>query len=170
MAQILIRNADRVVTMDGARREVPAPIDMSKLSPAPSADHSNGTIYRIRNWNLGRFVRLPRGIENLRMTVTPFKDGKSGERFYAGYFFIANGGVVASANGVRLLAFRLQDDYAYYLKVQFTSTDPKSEEGLGELAAEFLNNALPELALRVPDWVEVQAGNYPPGRERRGDN
>ncbi|MFM9957386.1 MAG: hypothetical protein ACKVZJ_04885 [Phycisphaerales bacterium] len=158
---------DRCITaagtaMDGSPREVPVPIDMNLLSPDPSADHSNGTIYRVRNWRVGRFVRLPRGIENLRMTVTPFKDGKSGQRFYAGYFFIANGGVVASANGVRLLAFRLQDDYAYYLKVQFTSTDAESEEGLGVLAGELLNNMLPELALRVPDWVEVQAGRYPP--------
>lgn len=158
---------DRCITaagtaMDGAPREVPVPIDMSLLSLDPTADQTAGPIYRIRNWELGRFVRLPRGIENLRMTVTPFKDGKSGERFYAGYFFIANGGVVASANGVRLLAFRLQDDYAYYLKVQFTSDDADSEEGLGVLAGEMLNNMLPELALRVPDWVEVQAGRYPP--------
>lgn len=158
---------DRCITaagtaMDGSPREVPVPLDMNLLSEDPTADHTRGTVYRMRNWNLGRFVRLPRGIENLRMTVTPFKDSRNGRRFYAGYFFIANGGVVASANGVRLLAFRLQDDYAYYLKVQFTSSDAESEEDLGVLAGRMLNSMLPEIAQRVPDWVEVEAGTYPP--------
>lgn len=148
--------------MDGSPREVPVPIDMSLLTKDAAADPAKGDVYRMRNSTINRSVRLPRGIENLRMTVTPFKDNKTGKRFYAGYFFIANGGVVSSANGVRLLAFRLQDDYAYYLKVQFTSSDCESEEGLGVLAGEMLNSLLPELALRVPDWVEVEAGAYPP--------
>lgn len=148
--------------LDGSPREVSVPLDMSLLAPDPLADQTKGTVYRMRNWNVGRFVRLPRGIENLRMTVTPFKDGKTGKRFFAGYFFIANGGVVSSANAVRLLAFRLQDDYAYYLKVQFTCQDIESEEQLGVMAGRMLNALLPDLALRVPDWVEVEAGMYPP--------
>lgn len=160
---------DRCITahgtqMDGSPKQVPVPLDLSLMTPDPEADHSRGTVYRMRNHSIGRAVRLPRGIEDLRMTVTPFKDG-AGKRFYAGYFFIANGGVVASANGVRLLAFRLQDDYAYYLKVQFTSTDAESEEDFGVLCGRMLNNLLPELMYRVPDWTEVEAGRYP---ERRG--
>ncbi|MBN8644364.1 MAG: hypothetical protein J0L61_03875 [Planctomycetes bacterium] len=146
--------------LDGPTVEVAVPIDMSLLSPDPWADTAKGVVYRMRNHTIQRHVRLPRGVENLRMTMTPFKD-KTGRRFFAGYFFIANGGVVASANGVRLLAFRLQDDYAYYLKVQFTIYDVETAEGAGQMAGEMLNSLFPELALRVPDWVEVEAGNYP---------
>lgn len=158
---------DRCITaagtsMDGSPIEVPVPLDMSLLSKDPLADHSKGTVYRMRHQVKGKFVRLPRGIENLRMTVTPFKDSKTGRRFFAGYFFIANGGVVASANGVRLLAFRLQDDYAYYLKVQTTTWACDSEEGLGVLTGHMLDAMLPDIALRVPDWVEVESGAYPP--------
>ncbi len=156
---------DRCITahgtqMDGSPKVVDVPIDMSRLTVHPEADPAKPTVYRMRNLSIGRQVALPRGIEKLQMTVTPFKD-PDGRRFFAGYFFIANGGVVASANGVRLLAFRLQDDYAYYLKVQVTSNDVGSEEELGRLTGEFLNNLLPEISYRIPDWTEVEAGRYP---------
>ena len=156
---------DRCITahgtqMDGSPRQVPVPLDTSKLWADTEAGTEKGPVFRAINNSTLKSVRMPRGVENLKMTVTPFKDGQ-GRRFFAGYFFVANGGVVASADGVRLLAFRLQDDYAYYLKVQFTSYDVESEEGLGVLAGEMLNSLFPELMLRVPDWIEVERGEYP---------
>jgi hypothetical protein len=68
---------------------------------------------------------------------------------------------VASAEGVRLLAFDLTDTYSYYLKVQFTSGAVSSAEELAAHAGEFLSEMLPEIMLRVPDWVEVREGRYP---------
>ncbi|MBZ0172334.1 MAG: hypothetical protein K8E66_08150, partial [Phycisphaerales bacterium] len=68
----------------------------------------------------GRRVRLPRGVgpdNPIGMKVSEFR-GSGDTVLFAGYFFIANGGTVASAEGVRTLAFDLTSDYAYYLKVQ----------------------------------------------------
>ena len=91
-----------------------------------------------------------------------------GAELYAGYFFIANGGVAASAEDVRLLAFDLGNDYAFYLKVQFNSQGVSSHEEFAELSAELLNDVLADLMLCVPDWVEVQAGRYPEGNKNAG--
>jgi len=130
----------------------------------------DGAIYSVRLPNdraltdaPGRRVRLPRGVG----PESPFKikcsefllpDGRS---FYAGYFFIANGGTVASANDVRTLAFDLSADYAYYLKIQVNSATVGSMEELAEVAAGLLDELIGELMRCVPDWVEVQRGNYP---------
>jgi hypothetical protein len=82
--------------------------------------------------------------------------------FYAGYFFVANGGWVSSAEGVRLLAFDLRTKYAFYMKVQVTSVSGiTSGEQLAKEAASLLDGLLPELMLCVPDWVEVEEGRYP---------
>ena len=108
-------------------------------------------------------MRFPRDVEDLEMRITPFQDEK-GRMVYAGYFFIANGGTVASANDIRLLAFQLEDDYSYYVKVQFTSGTVGSVEELAELAGSMLDEILPDIMDRVPDWVEVREGRYPEGR------
>jgi len=117
----------------------------------------------------GGRVRLPIGVTpegGLRMRVSEFVSG--GETWFAGYFFIANGGAVASSERVRLLAFDLTDDYAYYLKVQFNSNEVSSPEELAELAGALLDDLLGEIMLCVPDWVEVTRGTYPPEAERGG--
>jgi hypothetical protein len=132
----------------------------------------NGAIYSVRLPNdraftdaPGRRVRLPRGVG----PETPFRIKCSefllpdGSAFYAGYFFIANGGTVASANGVRALAFDLSADYAYYLKVQVNSASVGSMEELAEVSAGLIDELIGELMRCVPDWVEVQRGNYPEG-------
>jgi len=114
----------------------------------------------------GRRIPLPRGVTpdgGLRMRITRFSDPE-GRDVFSGYFFIANGGTVARSEDVRLLAFNLEDDYAYYLKVQFTSTQVESAEELADVAGRLLDDLLPEIMLCVPDWTEVEAGRYPPGR------
>ncbi|MEM1328995.1 MAG: exosortase-associated EpsI family protein [Planctomycetota bacterium] len=109
----------------------------------------------------GTRVRLPGDPHELDMLVTGFV-GPGGHTFYSGYFFVANGGTVARAEGVRLLAFKLQDDYAFYLKVQFTSFSAQSPEQLAELAGSLLDDLYAEISRCIPDWVEVEAGRYPP--------
>jgi hypothetical protein len=81
-----------------------------------------------------------------------------------GYFFVANGGHTDSALGVRRLAFRLTDRYAYYLKVQVGSGSVQSAEELAEVSSSLLHELLPEIMRCVPDWSAVEAGTWPPRR------
>lgn len=151
----------------GAPRILLVPIDVSQMSPDRDADAAlhGGVVYTARASN-HLPVRMPVGIDRLRMNVSKFIDGRSGQAMYAGYFFITNGGVVPRAGDVRALAFKLTDDYSYYAKVQFTSSSVQSAEELVEHAADFLNVMLPEIMRRVPDWVEVTEGRYPPDNPR----
>lgn len=135
----------------------------------------DGKIYSVRLPNdtaftdaPGRRVRLPRGVgpdSPFRIKCSEFSlpDGRS---FYAGYFFIANGGTVASANGVRTLAFDLSADYAYYLKVQVNSASVGSMEELAEVSASLIDELIGEVMRCVPDWVDVQRGVYPEDNPR----
>jgi len=86
---------------------------------------------------------------------------------YAGYFFIVNGEHRSSAEGVRLLAFDLKTDYAYYLKVQFNSQRVDSAEELAEIAGDLLDDLLGELMLCVPDWADVTTGAWPEDDNKR---
>ncbi len=117
----------------------------------------------------GTRIRLPRGVtpaQTIPMRVSSF--GQSGKAsLHAGYFFVANGGVVANANDVRTLAFDLTSDYAYYLKVQITSGSVDSPEHLASEAASLLDGLLPELMRCVPDWIDVETGLYPADNPRR---
>lgn len=132
-----------------------------------------GRIYTVRLSNNsaytdapGRRVRLPRevGPDNpIRMRVSEYVL-PNGRRYYAGYFFIANGGTAPNANDVRTLAFNLTDDYAYYLKVQVNSASVGSVEGLVEEASGLLDDLIGEIMRCVPDWIEVEKGNYPEPR------
>lgn len=109
-----------------------------------------------------RRVLMPRNPERMKIRVSEFLTPDGG-RFYAGYFFIANGGTVERAEQVRLLAFNLTDYYAYYAKIQFRSFDAQSAEELAEDAASLLNDLFPEIMYCIPDWLEVEAGTWPPG-------
>ena len=106
--------------------------------------------------NKGEMVRVPFDPADVQMTVSKFI-GQGERATYAGYLFIANGGVTASANQVRQLAFKLKDRYAYYIKLQFTSNAVNSPEELAALAADFLNENLGESLLCTPDWIRVQS-------------
>ncbi|MCL4741966.1 MAG: exosortase-associated EpsI family protein [Phycisphaerales bacterium] len=146
-------------------RTIALPLDVSRWSPDPDVPEELGPIYRVRASD-GRRVRLPRNAESLEMRVSEYT--LPGERrLFAGYFFVANGGWVSSAEGVRLLAFNLRDDYAYYLKVQVNSATVESAEELAQVAGSLLGELLGDLMLCVPDWVAVQTGEYPPDNPRR---
>jgi exosortase len=105
-------------------------------------------------------VRLPRDLSEIEMRITEYGT-TNGRKMFAGYFFIANGGTVPSAEGVRLLAFNLDDTYSYYAKVQFSSSTVESAEELADMAGSMLTAMLPEIMLRLPDWVDVREGRYP---------
>jgi len=164
----------------GSTERMPLPMDTSMWSVdrtvEPEFAGSSGEIFTARTDNRrsdapGTRVRLPRGVgpdEPITMMVSEFVDQRGRGRLYAGYFFVANGGTVASANGVRTLAFDLQSDYAYYLKVQVTSSGVSSKEELTELGGSLVGELMPEIMRCVPDWVEVQRGNYPGDTPRDG--
>ncbi len=141
---------------------VPVPLDLSRFPPDRYVDEAtHGGVIRTGRALEGRMVHMPRDLEGLRMNVTKFADPR-GLEVFAGYFFLANGGHVPTANDVRQLAFKLQDSYAYYAKVQFLSAQVESAEGLAALAAEALNELFPDIMSRTPDWVDVVEGRYPP--------
>lgn len=135
----------------------------------------SGKIYTVRLSNdpaltdaPGSRVRLPRGIgpdSPIQMRVSEFIDPNGG-KLYAGYFFIANGGTKANANDVRQLAFNLEDDYAYYLKVQVTGRTFDSFDEFQTYAGELIGELIGETMRCVPDWIEVQTGVYPPDNPR----
>ena len=141
-------------------REVPAELAGKVFTARLAADPSYTDAPGAR-------IRLPLDPDRVRLRVTRFSNPATGQSLYAGYFFIANGATVPSADEVRLLAFNLNEQYAYYLKVQFTSMQVESPEGLGAVAGLLLDDLLPEIMRCVPDWVEVQAGRYPPDNPRR---
>lgn len=113
----------------------------------------------------GTYVHLPRDAEQTKLRTMKFI--AEGQTLFAGYFFIANGGLAARSEDVRLLAFNLEDHYAYYVKVQFTCNGIESGEELVELAGKFLDEQYGEIMRCLPDWTEVEAGTYPPDNPKR---
>lgn len=120
----------------------------------------------------GERFTLPRNPHDIRMRAMDFIDDRSGRTLYAGYFFIANGGTVERAEGVRMLAFDLSDDYAYYLKVQVTSQTVESLDELSEVASSLINDLIGDIMYCLPDWVEVDQGLWPENnpRKEKGDD
>ncbi len=157
------------------------PIPMKTDDWAVSPDSTPGQpLYTTRlpnEWSefKGRRVNLPRGLSPtapMELRVNEFKgaggpQGQPGQSFTAGYCFIANGGWVSSAEGVRFLAFNLTDDYAYYLKLQVGSTDVAGPEELATVAGSLLDDLLGELMTCVPDWARVQRGEWPPDNPKK---
>ena len=156
--------------LSGVSSNVDIPLDRSRLIPdrtvpeeiVASMEPSGGVFLRGRSKKTSGRVRLPANLDNLAMRVTPFIDGaRGGIELFAGYFFIANGEIVPNANQVRLKAFELQDDYAFYMKVQFTSGDVDSPEELAAVAGSMLDEMFADLMLLTPDWVDVRTGVHP---------
>ena len=160
-------------------RIIPLDLDTStwRVDRSVPAEYAglSGELYTVRlssnrEWTdaPGVRVRLPRDVtpENpIEMRCSEFIFGED-RKVYAGYFFVANGGVRANANDVRTLAFNLKDDYAYYLKVQVTSTTAGSFGEFADQAEGLISDLLGEIMLCTPDWVEVQMGRYPESDEQ----
>lgn len=175
------------MTLVSSAVTVPIPIDLTRFPPDPTIDpavidpDTYGMIRRGRTgqWSTAPGVRsrMPFGFDKLKLRVTQYEQ-INGSRVFSGYFFVANGWVASDTIQVRQQAFDLSADYAYYAKIQFTSSTVKSAEELGAYAADFLNEMAPEIMRRIPDWTSVLAGEYPPAedqaksttRSRRGTN
>ncbi|MBS0195796.1 MAG: hypothetical protein JSR77_03475 [Planctomycetes bacterium] len=157
--------------------DIALPVDTSRwLEDDTPGVHGRGKVYRAKtqynnpdatNPNPrytdleGTYVRLPRDADKVKLRVMKFS-GEGAHPIYAGYFFIANGGLVSRAEEVRLLAFNLRDTYSYYMKVEFKSQNVESPEELAKYAAAFLDEYFPEIMRCTPDWVKVESGEYPP--------
>lgn len=156
--------ADRCFVAGGMQlgtltRDLPLPLDNTRFIPDRDVPESlKGRISKVRSTD-GVYVRLPRDPADIKIHAMEFID--HGKALYAGYFFVANGGCVARAEDVRLLAFNLSATYAFYMKVQVTSGDVTSQEELATLAASLLDETFGDLMRCTPDWVEVEAGRYP---------
>ncbi len=147
--------------MSASPRITRVPLDLSPESGVLKETREDGSVrYSDRSGVTYQRIPLPRGVENLAMNISAFEQFSSDQDIWAGYFFIANGGVVASASGVRGLAYQLDSEYAYYAKVQFSSTTVDSAEELAELAADALRDLFPEIMRCVPNWDEVEAGTW----------
>ena len=140
-------------------RTLPIELDFSRLIPDFDSD-KDPPIWRGRGITVQNRFRLPHRIEDLALRVSEYKD-PNGNAMLAGYFFIANGTVVSSADEVRLQAFHLQADYAYYAKIQFMTASVETPEELVALVADYLDEMLPEIMRCMPDWIEVEGGNVP---------
>lgn len=164
------------IQINGEAVNQPIPLDRSRLIEDTSVPEDvlssmlpdGGAIYMARPSTRGAMVRYPPNLYELAMRVTPFYDGMQELDLIAGYFFLANGEIVPNANQVRLKAFELEDDYAYYLKVQFTMRGVRDAEELAAVAGSLLDSMFADLMRRTPDWVDVRAGTYPPDREGDG--
>lgn len=104
----------------------------------------------------------------INMRITDFADPKTGKVVFSGYFFVANGRLTSRAEDVRLLAFNLTDDYAYYLKVQVSSPQVTSAGQLVEYAESLLSELFPEIMRAAPDWVEVRGRKGKEGGQGTG--
>lgn len=146
--------------MSSRTQTLPLPLNSSMWSPDPDTPDDLGDWYRVRTSDLSQRVRLPRKPHDIQLRISEFDTGGD-QPLRAGYFFIANGDWVANSEGVRLLAFRLQEEYAYYMKVQFTSRHYESNEAFAEGSAALLDELFGDLMLCVPDWVDVKTGRHP---------
>lgn len=157
---------------------IPLDLDRSRWFQDPDVpDELRGSVWRIRladdrryTQHPGQSVRLPDKPDQIRMRVMGF-DVPGGQRVFAGYFFLANGGHVPTAQDVRLLAFNLTDDYAYYMKVQCTSPNASDAQDLASMSSDLLGELFGEIMLCVPDWIDVRSGVYPadnPKKDRSG--
>lgn len=135
----------------------------------------DGKVYTVRLSNdraytdaPGMRVRLPRNVGPDEPIEMRFSEFIGQERtIYAGYFFVANGQTKANANDVRAMAFNLDDDYAYYLKIQINTNTVDTLDEFVEVSGSFIDEMLGEIMRCVPDWTEVQRGEYPADNPKR---
>lgn len=119
----------------------------------------------------GKRVRLPRNIgpeDPISMRFSEFIGQE--QTIYAGYFFVANGQTKANANDVRSLAFNLDDDYSYYLKIQINTNTVDSLDEFVTISESFISEMIGEIMRCVPDWTEVQLGEYPEDNPKKNQD
>lgn len=144
---------------------LPLPIDTAAWREVPGKiNTSTGRPYRSvegRKTFTGEAIEILMPVGKFQIRTTEFEDEtRPSLRIFAGYYFIANGRITPSPDGVRLLAFDLNDRYAFYCKVQFTMVGDRNldQETFVRIVSGFTDELLPELMQCLPDWSEVEAG------------
>jgi hypothetical protein len=154
-------------------QNLPLNIDRSAWTDHEMTNLQTGRLYPavvIRNDFTGdRMILMPVGDFELRVTEFERTD-QPDLNVFGGYFFIANGQITPTPEGVKAMAFKPSEKYAYYCKVQLTQValNVTQDEYLA-LAADFMGEFLPELMQRLPDWAEVERRDIAPASasERR---
>ncbi len=149
-------------------RNLPLAVDMDRWPRSESLENlATGEPYRVAErvdpvTRRRAEVILPVGDVELRTSA--FQHARDpGNTFLAGYFFIANGRIAVTPEQVKALAFRPQERYAYYCKVQFFAQGTDlTEEAFVAAAADLLGPLLPELMSCLPDWSVVERDGPPP--------
>jgi exosortase len=120
-------------------------------------DPENDNIVLAESHGFDKTVRLPSD----KVEATIFTgETYEGHRTTALYFFIANGNIVASNHNVRF-NFNMKDRYSYYCKVEVMFPGIVDPEEVEKHATDLLSDLLPEVMACLPDWTEVEAGEYP---------
>lgn len=150
---------------------IDVPLDRSAWRQDETSSTDDSMIALTQFGETVRMPRLPDG--TLRINASEYWQPENPDhRIAAGYFFIANGAVTPLASGVRALAFKLTDEHAYYCKVQFTLVERAgtTKERLALVAGEMLTDLLPEIMLCLPDWSEVESGDWPAATQASVDS
>ncbi len=151
---------ERCVTASGAQ-PTEVRTDQIELQSPNLAPGEDGRV--AATTALGRRVWLPSESVPLRIITFQHRQQQTAA-FTVSYFFVANHSFVSTAEGVRLQAFNVTDEYAYYCKVEVMPLGINDAEEAGQVVGEFLSHILPELMWCLPDWQKVQAGEYPPNK------
>jgi hypothetical protein len=140
----------------------PLPLDTSAWTPDPEyVNLATGQPYplvTIKNDFLLKPLNVRMPVGNMRLRVVEFERADRPDwKVYGGYFFIANGRVTPAPDGVRAMAFNLREKYAYYCKLQFVYGAPDAtQDAFLRYVAELLQELLPELMQRLPDWAQIE--------------
>ena len=109
----------------------------------------------------GTQVHLPtRDIQATRFTFGPSQ--RSDVDQHVVYFFAANGQFLASPNDVRRQGFDIRDTHSYYCKVEVMIHGETDPDRVQQRTVELLDTLLPDILAALPDWQQVQAGQWPP--------
>jgi exosortase len=106
-------------------------------------------------------VWLPAGDPAIRVTV--FSDpALPGSRLLAGYFFIANGRLASGSREARSLAYNLQEEWAFFTKIQFASRVPETELSTDRLVDSFVDMIEDMLAPMMPEVMRMLPSSLGP--------
>ena len=72
-----------------------------------------------------------------------------------------------SADGVRELAYQLTSTYAYYMKVQVTSSSCKNVDEFVEASSSLIGELFGDIMRATPDWVKVMQGEWPAEKAKK---
>lgn len=130
-------------------------LELQRDDYRPDPDHPGYVLAESTGFN--KTVRLPSDQIKAKIFTGETEDG---HRTTALYFFLVNGKAIASNHEVRF-GFNMKDRYSYYCKVELMFPGIVDPEQVEHHAEELLSDLLPEVMACLPDWTQVQSGDYP---------